>query len=95
MVSALCVFISVPLLFSQRHQSYWIKGRSAPVWASLVAQMVKTLPTTQETWAPSPGQEESLEKGMEIHSGILAWRIPWAAKPGGLQSMGSQRVGHH
>ena len=49
---------------------------------------------TQETWVPSLDQEDSLEKGMATHSGILAWRIPWAEKPGGLQSMGLQRVGH-
>ena len=45
-------------------------------WASLVAQMVKNLPTIQETWVQSPGWEDPLEKGMAIHSGILAWRIP-------------------
>ena len=60
--------------------------------------MVKNLPANagkpQETWVPSLGQEDSLEKGMATHSGILAWRIPWAEKPGGLQSMGLQRVGH-
>ena len=46
----------------------------------------------QETWVPSLGQEYFLEKGMAIHSSILAWKIPWAEEPGGLQSMGSQRV---
>ena len=40
------------------------------------------------------GQEDPLEEEMAIHSGILAWKIPWTDKPGGLQSMGSQRVGH-
>ena len=58
--------------------------------ASLVAQMVKNLPAMQETL----GQEDPLEKGMAIHSSILVWKIPWTEKPGGLQSMGSQRVGH-
>ena len=43
----------------------------------------------------SLGQEDPLEKGMAIHSSILAWRIPWTEEPGGLQSMGSQRVGHN
>ena len=95
MVSPLCVFFSVPLLFLQRHQSYWIKGHSTPVWASLVTQMVKNPPAMQETWVRSLGQKDPLEKGMEIHSGILAWRIPWTEEPDGLQSMGSQRVGHH
>ena len=48
----------------------------------------------QETWVWSPGWEDPLEKGMAPHSSILAWRIPWTEEPGGLQSMGSQRVGH-
>ena len=59
-----------------------------------IAQMVKNLPATQESWVRSLGQEDPLEKGMAIHSSTLAWRIPWTEKPGGLQSMGSQRVGH-
>ena len=45
-------------------------------WASLVAQLVKNLPAMQETWVPSLGWEDSLEKGKATHSGILAWRIP-------------------
>ena len=45
-------------------------------------------------WVQSLGQEDSLEKGMINHSSTLAWRIPWTEEPGGLQSMGSQRVGH-
>ena len=48
----------------------------------------------QETRVRSLGQEDPLEKGMATHSSILAWRIPWTEKPGGLQSVGSQRVGH-
>ena len=47
----------------------------------------------QETWLWSLGQEDSLEKEMAIHSSILAWEIPWTEEPGGLQSIGSQRVG--
>ena len=47
-----------------------------------------------ETWVPSQGREDPLEKKMATHSSILAWRIPWAEEPGGLQSIGSQRVGH-
>ena len=58
-------------------------------WASLVAQMVKNLPVMQETWVQSLGQEDPLEKGIAIHSSILAWRIPWTEEPGRLQSMGS------
>ena len=62
--------------------------------ASLVAQLVKTLPAMWETWVQSLGWEDPLEKEMAAHSSILAWRIPWMEEPGGLQSMGSQRVGH-
>ena len=62
--------------------------------SSLVAQMVKNLPTVQETWVQSLGLEDMLEKGIATHSSILAWRIPWTEEPGGLQSMGSQGVGH-
>ena len=61
---------------------------------SLVAQMVKRLPTMRETWVQSLGREDPLEKEMAPHSSTLAWKIPWAEKPGRLQSMGSQRVGH-
>ena len=48
----------------------------------------------QETWVQSLGQEDPLEEGRATHSGTLAWRIPWTGEPGGLQSTGSQRVGH-
>ena len=54
--------------------------------------MVKNLPAMQETWVQSLGQEDLLEKGTVTHSSILAWRIPQAEEPGGLQSIGSQRV---
>ena len=56
--------------------------------------MVKNLIAMQKTWVPSPGWEDPLEKGMAAHSSILAWRSPWMVEPGGLQSMGSQRVRH-
>ena len=56
--------------------------------------MVKNLPAMQETRVPSLGQEDTLEKGIATHSSILAWRIPRTEEPGGLQSVGSQRVGH-
>ena len=56
--------------------------------------MVKNLPIIQETWVQFLGQEVPLQKEMATHSTILAWRIPWTEKAGGLQSMGSQRVGH-
>ena len=59
-----------------------------------VAQMVKNLPAVQKTRVRSLGQENPLEKAIAIHSSNLAWRIPWTEKPGRLQSMGLQRVGH-
>ena len=62
--------------------------------ASLIAQLVNNLPAMQETWVRFLGWEDPLEKEMAIHSSILAWKIPWTEEPGGLQSMGSQRVGH-
>ena len=62
--------------------------------ASLVAQSVKNLPAVQETWVRSLGWEDPLEKEMATHSSILAWKISWTEEPGGLQSLGSQRVGH-
>ena len=61
--------------------------------------MVENVPAGQETWVPSLGQEDPLEKGMATHSSILAWRIPWPEEPGGqgaggVQSMELQRVRH-
>ena len=56
--------------------------------------MVKNLPEMWETWVQSLGWEDPLEKGPATHSSILAGRIPWIEEPGGLQSIGSQRVGH-
>ena len=64
------------------------------VLASLVAQMVKNLSAMLETQVRSLGWEYTLEKGMETHSSILAWRIPRTEEPCGLQSVGSQRAGH-
>ena len=62
--------------------------------ASLVAQPVKNLPAVQEIRVRSLGWEDPLEKEMATHSSILAWKISWTGEPGGLQSMGSQRIGH-
>ena len=56
--------------------------------------MVKPLPTVWETRVQSLGREDPLEKAMATHSSTLAWRIPWMEEPGGLQSLGSQRLGH-
>ena len=61
---------------------------------SLVAQTTKRLPTMQETWVQSLRREDFLEKEMGTHSSILFWKIPWTEEPGGLQSVGLQRVGH-
>jgi len=60
-----------------------------------MAQMVKNLPAMWATQVRSLGQEDPLEKGMAIHSSILAWRIPLTEEPGRLQYMGSQRVRHN
>ena len=62
--------------------------------ASLVAQLVKNPAAMQETPAPFQGHEVLLEEGVATHSSILAWKISWTGDPGGLQSIGSQRVGH-
>ena len=59
---------------------------------SFVAQTVKNFPAMQETQVQSLGQEDLLEKGKATHSSMPAWRIPWTEEPGGLQSLGSQRV---
>ena len=59
--------------------------------------MVKNPPAMQETqemWVQSLGREDPLEEGMATYSSILAWRIPWTEEPGGLQSIGTQRVRH-
>ena len=60
-----------------------------------MVQMVKSLPAMWETRVGSLSQEDPLEKEMATHSSILVWKIPWVEEPGGLQSMGLQRVGHN
>ena len=62
--------------------------------ASLVAQLVESLPAMRKTWVQSLGQEDPLEKEVATHSSIFAWNTPWTEEPNRLQSMGSQRVGH-
>ena len=62
--------------------------------ASLIAQMVKHLPTMRETWVQSLDRKDPLEKEMATHFSTLTWKIPWTDGPDGLQSMGSQRVGY-
>ena len=61
-------------------------------FASILAQMVKNLPARQEAWVRSVGQEDPLEKGVATHTSILVWRISWTEEPGGLQSIGSQKL---
>ena len=62
--------------------------------ASLVAQIINNLPAMQETWVRPLGGEDPSEEEIATHSSILGWRIPWREEPGGLQSVGLQRVGH-
>ena len=64
------------------------------IFTSLLAQMVKHLPTMREIWVQSLGWEDPLEKEMATHSSTLAWKIPWTEEHGRLQFMGSQRVRH-
>ena len=67
---------------------------SKVLWASQVAQVVKNLSAMHKTWVQTLDQEDPLERGMATHSSILAWRIAGTEEPGGLQSMGLERVGH-
>ena len=67
---------------------------SEEIRASLVAQRVKHRPTMRETRVQSLDREDALEKAMATHSSTLAWKTPWTERPGRLQSMGSQTVGH-
>ena len=82
------------LLLEIKMQNYHWKYWNSTVKASLVAQRLKHPPAMRETWVRSLGREDPLDKGMATHSSILAWRIPWTEEPGGLQSVGSKRVGH-
>ena len=74
---------------------YSKEERKGLLWWELPGgSVVKNLPGMQEMWVQLLSQEDPLEKGMASHPSILAWRIPWTEEPGGLQSMGSQRVRH-
>ena len=75
-------------------KSYWTSRGFPAKAAFLVAQMVKNLLAMQETQVQSLGWEDPLEEEVATHSSILAWRIPWTEEPGGLQSMGLQRIKH-
>ena len=85
-----CVIL---LLFRHFHWLHLLDS-TYMCYASLAAQMVKNMPVTQDTRVQSLDWEDLLEKGMASHSSILAWRILWTEEPGGLQSRGSQTVGH-
>jgi len=76
------------------NHSFWFWFSKNLVLIFPVAQMVKNLPAMQKTQVWYLGLEDPLEKGMAIHSSILAWRIPRTEEPGGLQSVGLQRVRH-
>ena len=83
----------------QANSQSWLKLIPLRWWCHLtisssVAHMVKNPPAVWKTWVLSLGQEDPLEEGMATHSSILVWRIPWIEEPGGLQSMGSERVRH-
>ena len=92
-------WLQLPVIKTLQHVKSWIymilfNNHFNKPWASLVARRLKRLPAIRETWVRSLGQEDPLEKEMATHSSILDWRIPWTEEPGGLQFMGSQRVGH-
>ena len=84
-----------PLAF---RRNLWISSQASPRhWGFPSGSAVKNLPARQEpqeTWVQSLGGEDPLEEGMATHSSVLPWRIPWAEEPGGLESMGLQRVRH-
>ena len=79
---------------SKSHRYSYLFLTNVPTSLQSALKTVKCLPTVRETWVPSLGQEDPLETEMANHSSTLAWKIPWTEEPGGLQSMGSQRVGH-
>ena len=86
--------VSFGIIFSEYMPSRGIAGsydssKDFPVGSD------NNLPTIWETQVQSLGWEDTLEKGMTTHSNILAWRVPGTEEPGGLQFMGSQRVGHY
>ena len=79
---------------SKTGQSYLQLPGKLKLSRERVAQRLKHLPEMRETWVRFLGWEDPLEEEMAPHSSTLAWRVPWTEEPGGLWSMGSQRVGH-
>ena len=90
LLSLIVVRFFIHALFHQWVEELWVSSLLEKR-ASLVAQMVKCVPTIRETQVQSLGWEDLLEKEMATHSSILAWKIPWMEEPGRLQSMGSQK----
>ena len=86
--------INIWIMYLHKHRERCESIHTIAVTLDLVAQTVESVPAMQETQVPSLGQKDPLEKEMAIHSSILACWIPWTEEPGGLESMGSQRVGH-
>ena len=80
--------------FSEYGNHLYFQSYFSTIGYFSLAKKLKHLPAMWETWVRSLGQEEPLEKEMATHSRILAWRMPWLEESGGLQSMGSQRVGY-
>ena len=92
-----CIFcvscIGRQILYHCAKEWFWGEAKKQ-TWKLPGGSDSKESSCSAKTWVRSLGREGSLEKGMATHSSILAWRIPWTEEPGGLQSMGSQRVGH-
>ena len=89
------IVVSIPACHMGNQGLIPKRGGITPFWFSLITQSVKNLPAMQEIQVRVLGREDPLEKEMATHSSILAWRIPWTEEPGGLQSMGLQRVRHN
>ena len=89
------VDINIAVFKKQQHLAGWdselprSRDNRFISWVSCIAQSLKHLPAMRKTWVQVPGWEDPLEKEMATHSSILAWRIPWAEEPGGLQFVGS------
>ena len=82
----------IAALSTQQNHGHIVQNKltPSPFGASLATQLVKNPPAMRETWVKSLGPEHPLEEGMTTQSSILAWKIPWTKKPGGLQSVGLQ-----
>ena len=90
-----CLMSEVDSYVFVQFSSFFMVGGLVWYQDSLMAQTIKHLPAMQETWVRSLGQEDPLEKETATHSNTLVWKIPRTEEAGGLQSMGSQRVGHN